>query len=303
MELVYDERGVMIWRGEGDGPVTPPAVEHTRQADFDEALRLVGFGLSPAEFQPGDEVEITLQWQALDQADVAYTAFLHLLDAEGTGVAGIDEPILGGHYQPDLWPEATTLRDLHKLGLPTDLSPGDYRLDLGLYPTGEPGELLPVEGADRLPLAMLRLGDPGTGPPSTAIDASFDNKVELEGYGLECSPQSLSCSLVLHWQALEPMELPYSVFVHIVGPDGTIVAQADGPPGSPFFPTSTWLPGTRILDERILSPDSPPPDGEYTVRVGIYHQPSSVRLPVTSSGELLGDSLPLTSLSIGSASP
>jgi hypothetical protein len=100
------------------------------------------------------------------------------------------------------------------------------------------------------------------------------------------------------------MERSYSVFVHVVGPDGSIVAQADGPPGNPFFPTSTWLPGDRILDERTLDPESIPPRGEYTVLVGIYHQPSGERLPVTSSsGELMGDSLPLTTLVAGSESP
>jgi hypothetical protein len=269
---------------------------------------LQGFGLSPAEPQSGGEVEIALRWQALDQADVAYTAFLHLLDAEGNGVAGIDEPVLGGYYQPDLWIEDTAFVDLHKLGLPPELPPGLYRLDLGLYPTGEPGELLPVEGADRLPLAMLSVGAPSGAPggtsPSVAVDASFDQKIGLEGYDLDCNQQPLSCTLALHWQAQEPMERSYSVFVHVIGPDGSIVAQADGPPGNPFFPTSTWLPGDRILDERTLSSGSPLPSGEYTVLVGIYHQPTAERLLVTaSSGELVGDTLPLTTLIVGSESP
>jgi hypothetical protein len=174
---------------------------------------------------------------------------------------------------------------------------------LGLYPTGAPGKLLPVEGTDRLPLAAIPVDDPGHTPPTVTVDASFDGKLNLAGYDLDCRQSPISCDLVLHWQALETMVLPYTVFVHLVDPDGKIVAQADGPPGDPFFPTSTWLPGDGVLDSRQLGPEEQLPSGEYTVLVGVYYQPTADRLPVTMSGELVGDALPLTTLSVGSESP
>jgi hypothetical protein len=58
MDLAYDHRGVMIFRGEGYSPPSQPAVQIERRAEFDEALALAGFGLSPAAPNPGDDLEI-----------------------------------------------------------------------------------------------------------------------------------------------------------------------------------------------------------------------------------------------------
>ncbi|MBN1139704.1 MAG: glycosyltransferase family 39 protein, partial [Anaerolineae bacterium] len=105
MALEYNERGVMIFRGEGYSPTSQPAIKRQRQADFNGELALAGFGLSSGQPKPGEALEITLDWQALDGAGPAYTAFVHLVAPDGSRVAGVDEPILRGVFQPDLWPD------------------------------------------------------------------------------------------------------------------------------------------------------------------------------------------------------
>ncbi len=310
MELVFRERGVLIFRAEGYGPVRQPPVQREHDAAFDQALALTGLGLSDDNPRPGGDLEVTLSWQALEEAGVAYTAFLHLLAPNLTRVAGVDEPVLRGLYQPTFWPPDVTFADAHTLALPPDLPPGRYRLDLGLYPTGQPGDLLPVAGWDRLPLAMLTVGDvDAPTPPTVSTDFTFedaqaDGRVRLLGYDFACNWQLAACSLQLHWQAAEAMTRDYTVFVHLVATDGTIAAQDDRAPGDSFFPTSTWLPGARVQDWHTLNLPETLLSGEHTLLVGLYHQPTAGRLLVSDAGgEMLGDALPLETFVPGPESP
>jgi hypothetical protein len=305
LDLVYQERSVLIFRADGYQVRPQPTINRERHADFGQALALTGFGLSAANPAPGDEAEVTLNWQALEKPGVAYTAFLHLLAADGRGVAGVDEPVLRGLYQPDFWPRDATFADRHTLTLPPGLPPGRYRLDLGLYPGGQPGALLPVAGSDHLPLAMLSVGTvPEPALPTTQLDATFGGQIRLLGYDLTSSFQLPTSNLQLHWQALAPMTRDYTVFVHVVDANGEILTQDDRPPGDPFFPTSTWLPGTTVLDGHTLTLPQGAPPGEYTILVGVYHRPSDERLPaVDAQSNPLGDALPLATFTLGSESP
>ncbi|MGD9147698.1 MAG: glycosyltransferase family 39 protein [Anaerolineae bacterium] len=305
MDLVYEDRGVMIFRGQGYALPSQPAVHLDRRAEFDEALALTGFDLSLAAPDSGDELEVTLYWQALEQAGPAYTVLLHLVTAEATGVAGIDQPVLGGLYQPDLWPQGEALPDRHRLALPPDLPPGRYRLDLGLYPSGQPDALLLAEGADRLPLASLTVSQPAPPPlPSTPAGIDFGDQIRLLSYDLACDPGSASCDLDLAWQAIDSVGRDYTVFVHLLGPDGAIVTQADSPPGDPFFPTTTWLPGDIVLDAHTLALPAGAPPGDYTLLIGLYHQPTSQRLEARDDdGQSLGDGLLLGPIHLGAEPP
>ena len=300
MERVYDDRGVMVFRSKEAGPTAPPAVQIERPVDFGDALRLAGYDLSTSNPQPGQTLEVALHWQALEQARVGYTAFLHLVAVGDRGVAGVDEDVLSGLYQPALWPKDVTMIDRHGLPLPADLPPGRYRLDLGLYPTGAPEQLLPVGEGDRLPLADLTVGPPVEfPPPAVSLDADLGGQVRLLGYDLACS-EPLTCDLELHWQALRAMDQDYTVFSQILDENDAIVAQDDGPPGDPYFPTSTWLPGARVLDARHLAGPGDAAPGDYRLVVGLYHQPTQQRLlAVDAGGQPLGDAVVLTVLSLG----
>jgi hypothetical protein len=110
--------------------------------------------------------------------------------------------------------------------------------------------------------------------------------------------------VTLHWQSQAAMDRDYTVFVHLVGPDGTIVAQDDAPPGDPFFPTSTWLPGDFVNGPHQLALPANTPPGDYTLLVGLYHQPTAERLQaVDSSGLPLGDAPPLATIPVSAEAP
>jgi hypothetical protein len=51
-----------------------------------------------------------------------------------------------------------------------------------------------------------------------------------------------------YWQALQPLETDYSVFVHLIGREYTNIGQMNTYPGLGLRPTSTWQPGQIIAD-------------------------------------------------------
>jgi 4-amino-4-deoxy-L-arabinose transferase-like glycosyltransferase len=104
--------------------------------------------------------------------------------------------------------------------------------------------------------------------------------------------------LSLYWQADGPTDLDYSVFVHLVGPDGRLHGQVDQFPAAGSAPTTSWVPGQVVVDELVLPVAADAPAGLYRVAVGMYDAGSGGRLPITdSSGQRLADDqaiLPVT---------
>jgi hypothetical protein len=84
--------------------------------------------------------------------------------------------------------------------------------------------------------------------------------------------------LTLYWRALTEMTSSYSVFTHVLGPDGQIVAQQDNVPVNGTYPTTLWLPGEVIADDYQLSLQDDLPAGEYPIEVGFYDPDSGLRL-------------------------
>lgn len=59
--------------------------------------------------------------------------------------------------------------------------------------------------------------------------------------------------LSLLWQDLTEVAQSYTVFVHVLGEDGRLIAQHDGIPAFGTRPTTTWQPGEQILDKHRVA--------------------------------------------------
>jgi hypothetical protein len=90
-------------------------------------------------------------------------------------------------------------------------------------------------------------------------------------------------TLDLYWKAAGLTSTSYAVFVHLVGPDGAIVAQHDQPPVAANRPTTGWLPGEVVHDPYILAIPAGADPGDYCVRLGLYDPATGRRLPVSSA--------------------
>ena len=300
MDLAFGEQGMAVFVGQGYAERPDPEVSQPLEVEFGQELALEGYELSSAVLQPDGELEVSLLWRALEAPRTTYTVFLHLIGPDEERVAQRDELLLGGYYQPTVWPQDQAVIDRHVLALPADLAPGRYRLEMGLYSPEDQENILPsAEGQDRVVLDYLTTMDTAVASPETSLGAVFDDGIRILGYTLACEPPVSICSLQLYWQAGTPLDTDYTVFVHLVGEDGRIAGQHDGEPEGGAYPTSGWVPGEIVVDAHRLEIAADAPPGDYQLLVGLYQLETGERLPVLGSdGQPVSDSVIVTTLSI-----
>ncbi|NJN94824.1 MAG: hypothetical protein HC875_12365 [Anaerolineales bacterium] len=140
-----------LTEGQGDSPDTffigplkvplpaPPPVQKQPEVTFGEVVQLLDYTIEPLQVAAGEPVQVNLLWQALAAPPLDYTVFVHLLDAQGELVAGSDAQPVNNSYPTTIWTRGERILDPHTLSTPDFLSPGQYRLAIGLYhqPTGQ----------------------------------------------------------------------------------------------------------------------------------------------------------------------
>jgi hypothetical protein len=99
-------------------------------------------------------------------------------------------------------------------------------------------------------------------------------------------PESLApgatLDLALTWAALRRPEDNYTVFAQLIGPDGKVWGQQDGPAGWTGHGTAAWLPGERLTLPWSMPLKADAPPGTYRLLVGMYRpSPGGVeRIPL-----------------------
>lgn len=84
-------------------------------------------------------------------------------------------------------------------------------------------------------------------------------------------PPGAAVKVTLLWESLAVISDSYTVFVHLMGEDGRLIAQHDGLPVFGTCPTWTWEPGARVLDRHDIGiPDNVALD-KGSILVGLYH--------------------------------
>jgi len=138
-------------------------IEHPLDFQLGERFALRGYHLTPSEVRPGEELHLTLYWQALEDGDRDYTVFVHLLDQEGRMLDQADAQPLGGDYPTSFWGRGELIQDSYLLSLPPQTPPGAYKIEVGMYLLAT-GERLPVKDAegvrvpgDRIPLGPVQV--------------------------------------------------------------------------------------------------------------------------------------------------
>jgi 4-amino-4-deoxy-L-arabinose transferase-like glycosyltransferase len=87
------------------------------------------------------------------------------------------------------------------------------------------------------------------------------------------------------WQVEQPFSVDYFIFVHVLNAAGQTVAQRDAPPWQGRFPTSSWRPGTLIVDLNDLALPADLPAGDYTLVVGMFDPATGVHPPTQVDGQ------------------
>ena len=261
-------------------------------------LNLAGHDPGGLRFQQGYPVPLTLHWLSPERPLPEIDLRLRVVRRPWLGLPGLSEtPVLtqtiplAPTYPAPLWSPQRLVTLPTALTLPPDAPTGPAWVTLEvLGPDGVPWPTLEgdatfslfkiiVEGRPvlrRLPNGL------------TPVQADFGAEIGLRGYRVEGDLRpGGQLYLTYAWYARSQPTAIYAVFNHLVAPDGSIIAQADGWPQEGRMLTTQWQPGEYVEDTHrlLIPPDAPP--GPYTLYVGLYDAASGERQPAFQDGQQL----------------
>ncbi len=153
-----------------------------------------------------------------------------------------------------------------------------------------------IFGAQRVTLVAAVVSEAGTvgdrpelggqGETGTVGDWEPSRRDRPEPGGATLSATT-ALTVTLAWQALQPIDFDYNVFVHAIDADGNRVAQWDGQPtrGNESYPMSTWPVGELIQNSYRLNLD-PAAAPVQRVDVGLYNWQTGERLLVNGEDKV-----------------
>lgn len=257
------------------GPLTIQSPSRTRAcatdslATFAEDVQLQAANVSQAEASPGDDVNVSLCWRALQSPLENWSGTVRLLTEHGTPVFERTFQI-GGAYPTSEWEAGDTVRDQLVARLPADIDTGNFTWV--------------VEAAGRsIPIGRLHVTAPSRtfAAPAVSHVLSADlGPVTLFGYDLRSTSIAPGNPLdvTLYWRADQVLNDSYHVFVHLIDAQGGLVAQSDGVPANWTRLTTGWLPGEYVMDSHSLQVPADLPPGKYQLFVGLYLLETGERL-------------------------
>jgi len=270
----------------------------------DDHLRLLGYDLHD---DPDDGVTLRFYWQAAGPLPPDLKLWPLIYDDLGQLLLNPTQVpmITPVWYPPHRWEAAeiiTTetlpqrLPDRFHLGLTTGLTAGSF---------GNIGKRLPVSGAGagsrqqpgrwvqlasfarQGPFLIQHLPQP-TFHTLTPVDAQFGDAIRLSGFWLDATRQrpGHSLPLLLQWRTRQPPPTDYTVFVHLLAPDGQLVSQSDAfPTWLTPQPTSQWPLDQPILDRHTLPLPAGLPSGTYSLHAGLYDAQTLQRLSLPDGSD------------------
>lgn len=231
---------------------------------------LIGHDAGAGTLNPGQELRITLKWQAPDEccADEPWTGAKMALRGDG-------------------WEVVQPVRVF-----------GGYSLDWHAFvvPAGASGEAVLAVGSDTLePVTLatyvLEHTDRLFAPPpyDVPVGAEFTGLATLEGVSVasaSVSPDEM-LDLTLVWKAAATADESYRVFTHLLSAEGIVIAQHDGYPVDETRLTTGWIKGEYIVDMHRLAflPEGQNYHGPARLEVGFYQPETNYRIPVSGGGD------------------
>ena len=130
-DISFEERGVVALRAQGWQTQPDNVVDEVLAPPLAAGLLSVTHWAHTAA-APGQELAVTLTWQATAPIDRQINTSFRLVDGEGKVVAQQDGPPARGIIPTNLF-FATPLPDSKTLSLPANLAPGSYQLQVVAY--------------------------------------------------------------------------------------------------------------------------------------------------------------------------
>lgn len=264
----------------------PPLAEKPL-IDFSPIITLRHSDLAKTSTEPGDRILLKLLWQAgqfnLDDISVGFD----LIDAKQQSFRVGSSLTPSRKFNLPRWEPGDIVLGQYWLDIPPEAAPGRATLQV---------RLVNVHGFlyDKVfPLAHLEILPTKRNftPPASmdmSLEADFSGQTTLIGAdcrsatqaGCQAAPGE-TVTLTLYWRANTPLDANYTIFAHLLGPNETVIVNADHAPPKPG---QGWVSGEIITDPITLTLPADLPPGEYPIEVGLYNaaDPAFPRPPLTS---------------------
>ena len=264
-------------------PAAPAQVEPLEEVsppdrDVAPGLQLLGYDMPIRLAGPGETARIALYWTATEDLSQDYLFSVRLTDEAGRIWLRQEGRPADGTYPTTEWSAGEVIKDWHDVVLPPDAPHGRHQLSLQVI---EKGETLGDVSLGRLDIRgrARQFAAPEVGHP---LEARIGEGVLFLGYDLERDDMRPgdTLQLTLYWQAVQEMQVSYTVFTHLLDDEERIWGQTDSAPLSGEAPTTGWVSGEFIADTYEIVVDPEAPAGEYVIEIGMYDATTGQRLPV-----------------------
>ncbi|NIN63294.1 MAG: hypothetical protein GTO63_00965, partial [Anaerolineae bacterium] len=111
--------------------------------NFGDKIELVGYEVNRENWRPGDDLLVTMYWEALDDLDEDYWLLMRLVHRRGWDLVFKDGCPSAGRYTTDFWKKGDIIPSVHRLRIPEDAAQHRYRLTLSVHPF-ESEDWLPI---------------------------------------------------------------------------------------------------------------------------------------------------------------
>lgn len=219
-------------------------------------VELVGYRLNGERFNTGDTIEVETYWRKVSTSFEVVNTYgtIALIQGQGGIVDHVEQALGGDSYPIWAWREDDLVMTRFRLPAATATTEITY-VELGVR-VDAPG-FLPANVGNTNRLAQIVLKNDVPCEIEQKVDATFGGLIRLVGYRVAViygddfvnQARVPGVQLTLCWEALKQTPIDYTVFMHALNDKGEILT-ADSQPRDGRFPTSVWLPGDRIVDER-----------------------------------------------------
>jgi 4-amino-4-deoxy-L-arabinose transferase-like glycosyltransferase len=253
---------------------------------FSQGITLIAATLDDSRVEPGASIGVSLFWHAGRALTADYVIFAHVLDSDGRLVAGADVIPALGAYPTYLWKPGEIVGTHQVVKVPAHVDAGKYTVEVGMYDVLS-GNRLDVIDESNTPVDSRMIAGAFKVTPSDSVVlspsqkqiAEFNHAIAMIGFD---APETIKpgedAAFTLYWQTLAEPGNDYTVFAHLLDPNGKIVAQADHQPQDGQYPTSIWDIGEQIRDDFSIHIPSDLPAEEYRLEIGWYDVKTARRL-------------------------
>ena len=123
----------------------PGALPNPVEVNFGDRVLLAGYEISPRAVRPGEGIVFRFHWQVEQRLTQNYGVFLHVMDADERIWSSYDAP---PGWTMTEWPPGIPVKDTRLLVLPSEMPPGIYRVEIGVWGIESGEGRLPIIAED-----------------------------------------------------------------------------------------------------------------------------------------------------------